>query len=71
MSPGSEAGAMPQPHADPVLFADREDFRAWLAEHHDIETELWLLIRKKGSPLDGRAPSRSRSRRIPTCSPSR
>ena len=25
----------------------REDWRAWLRENHDIETEVWLVINKK------------------------
>jgi uncharacterized protein YdeI (YjbR/CyaY-like superfamily) len=32
-------------------FATPEDFEAWLAAHHDSETELWLKIHKKGSGL--------------------
>ncbi|WDR01913.1 YdeI/OmpD-associated family protein [Devosia algicola] len=30
-------------------FADAAAFEAWLAHHHDTETELWLKIFKKGS----------------------
>lgn len=32
-------------------FATAEDFRAWLAENHDRETELWIKLHKKGSGL--------------------
>jgi uncharacterized protein YdeI (YjbR/CyaY-like superfamily) len=30
-------------------FRTAADFEAWLAAHHDSETELWLKIHKKGS----------------------
>lgn len=28
---------------------DREEFRQWLAEHHESEKEVWLVIYKKTS----------------------
>lgn len=28
---------------------DRAEWRAWLAEHHDRETEIWLVYYKKGT----------------------
>ncbi len=30
-----------------VYFADRESWRAWLAERHDSETEVWLVYYRK------------------------
>ena len=33
----------------PVFFADAEGFRAWLREHHDTASELWMGLYKKGS----------------------
>lgn len=30
-----------------VYLADRESWRAWLAEHHDSETEVWLIYYRK------------------------
>ena len=32
-----------------LYVADREQWRAWLAEHHDKEKEIWLIYYKKGS----------------------
>ena len=32
-----------------VYLADRESWRAWLAEHHDSETEVWLIYYRKGT----------------------
>lgn len=32
-------------------FASAEDFYAWLAAHHDGETEVWIRMHKKGSGL--------------------
>jgi uncharacterized protein YdeI (YjbR/CyaY-like superfamily) len=32
-----------------VTFAGPAEFEAWLAEHHDQETAIWLKIAKKGS----------------------
>ena len=34
---------------EPTFFATPEDFRAWLEEHHDTETELLVGFHKKGS----------------------
>lgn len=33
-------------------FLDPEQFYAWLAKHHDRETELWIKIHKVGSGLE-------------------
>ena len=33
----------------PVFFATAHEFRAWLEEHHDTATELWMGLYKKGS----------------------
>ena len=30
-----------------ILFEDPEDFRAWLVEHHETATELWMGLHKK------------------------
>jgi uncharacterized protein YdeI (YjbR/CyaY-like superfamily) len=32
---------------DAMFFPTPADFRAWLAEHHDTETELWVGFHKK------------------------
>jgi uncharacterized protein YdeI (YjbR/CyaY-like superfamily) len=32
-----------------IYFADREAWRAWLAEHYDKEKEIWLVYPKKAS----------------------
>jgi uncharacterized protein YdeI (YjbR/CyaY-like superfamily) len=38
---------------DPTLFcATVEDWDAWLAEHHETATGVWLRIAKKGSGID-------------------
>ena len=38
----------------PALFFDGpEDFRAWLEEHHETETELWMGLNKKHVPNQG------------------
>ena len=34
---------------EPTFFATPEDFRAWLEEHHENETELLVGFHKKGS----------------------
>lgn len=36
-----------------VFFADAEEFRAWLEEHHDTATELWMGLYRKGDPDRG------------------
>ena len=42
---------MPAPvPTDVVVFADAAAFRAWLSEHHDTESELWVGLYKKGVP---------------------
>ncbi|HEU4831965.1 MAG TPA: bacteriocin-protection protein [Actinomycetota bacterium] len=33
----------------PSFFATRRELRAWLDEHHDTATELWVGLYKKGS----------------------
>lgn len=33
----------------PTFFATRRGLRAWLDEHHDTDTELWVGLHKKGS----------------------
>ena len=30
-----------------VYLSDRESWRAWLAEHHDSETDVWLIFYRK------------------------
>ena len=32
-----------------LYVSDREQWRAWLAEYHDKEQEIWLIYYKKGS----------------------
>jgi uncharacterized protein YdeI (YjbR/CyaY-like superfamily) len=42
---------MPAPvPTEVVIFADAAALRAWLTEHHDTETELWVGLYKKGVP---------------------
>lgn len=36
-----------------VFFADAEEFRAWLEEHHETATELWMGLYRKGDPDRG------------------
>jgi uncharacterized protein YdeI (YjbR/CyaY-like superfamily) len=31
-----------------IAFANRDEWRAWLEQHHATEQEAWLLIRRKG-----------------------
>jgi uncharacterized protein YdeI (YjbR/CyaY-like superfamily) len=38
-------------------FASAAKFEAWLAAHHDRETELWIKIHKKGSGLASVTPA--------------
>ena len=33
----------------PTFFATAEEFRAWLDEHHETATELWVGLYKKRS----------------------
>ena len=48
---GSRPGGTPE---QPALFFDGpEDFRAWLEEHHETETELWMGLNKKHVPNPG------------------
>jgi uncharacterized protein YdeI (YjbR/CyaY-like superfamily) len=41
------------PRMDAMFFPTPADFRAWLAEHHDSETELWVGLHKKASGRPG------------------
>jgi uncharacterized protein YdeI (YjbR/CyaY-like superfamily) len=34
---------------DPAFFATPDEWRAWLAEHHDTVPELWVGLHKKAS----------------------
>ena len=34
---------------DPAYFATADEWRAWLAEHHDTAPELWVGFHKKAS----------------------
>ena len=34
---------------EPTTFERPEDFRAWLEQHHDSQSELWVGYHKKGS----------------------
>jgi uncharacterized protein YdeI (YjbR/CyaY-like superfamily) len=36
---------------EPIVFATPDEFRAWLEDHHDSETELLVGFYKKGSGL--------------------
>jgi uncharacterized protein YdeI (YjbR/CyaY-like superfamily) len=36
-----------------TFFSDQDEFRDWLSEHHDQETELWLGLYKKNSGHTG------------------
>ena len=38
-------------------FADADSFYAWLAKHHDRETEVWIKIHKVGSGLKSITPN--------------
>jgi uncharacterized protein YdeI (YjbR/CyaY-like superfamily) len=38
------------PPSEVMIFANAAEFRAWLAEHHDTATELWVGYYKKGVP---------------------
>ena len=43
-SPGRMGGSAERPAR---FFASPEEFGAWLARHHDTETELWMGLYKK------------------------
>jgi uncharacterized protein YdeI (YjbR/CyaY-like superfamily) len=43
-SPGRMGGSAERPAR---FFASAEEFGAWLAQHHDSETELWMGLYKK------------------------
>ncbi|MFC6734488.1 YdeI family protein [Haladaptatus sp. DYSN1] len=38
---------------DPIFFASRNEFRAWLEEHHDTATELWVGYYKVDAERSG------------------
>lgn len=38
---------------EPTFFASSSEFRAWLDEHHDPVTELWVGFHKKGAAKTG------------------
>ncbi len=38
---------------EPVLFATPEALREWLERHHESETELFVVLPKKGSGVEG------------------
>ena len=44
---------MDQDEPEVVFFASAAQFRAWLEEHHDTATELWMERRRKGHPEQG------------------
>ncbi|WP_207006686.1 YdeI/OmpD-associated family protein [Nocardioides aromaticivorans] len=48
--PGRMGGSAERPAR---FFADEAEFEAWLARHHDTETELWMGIYKKHVPEQG------------------
>ncbi len=41
------------PERPALFFADAAEWAAWLAAHHDTETELWMGFYKKGHPKAG------------------
>ncbi len=47
-----QAGEMSVDLGTTVYLADRKSWRAWLAEHHDSEAEVWLIYyrRETGKP---------------------
>lgn len=49
-TPGREGGTPERPAR---FFADAAEFGAWLAAHHDTETELWMGLAKKHVPDRG------------------
>ncbi|WP_157538316.1 MULTISPECIES: YdeI/OmpD-associated family protein [unclassified Nocardioides] len=49
-TPGRMGGSAERPAR---FFADTDEFDAWLAAHHDTETELWMGIHKKHVPDGG------------------
>jgi uncharacterized protein YdeI (YjbR/CyaY-like superfamily) len=40
---------MPPTPKDPVFFASPEEWRAWLAAHHETEAELWVGFHKRAT----------------------
>ena len=46
MTPGRMGGSPERPAR---FFDSPEEFGAWLALHHDTETELWMGLKKKGA----------------------
>lgn len=49
-SPGRMGGTPERPAR---FFASAEEFEAWLAAHHDTESELWMGLHKKHVPAGG------------------
>src|SRR5437763_14926169 len=45
--PGNESSSMGQPKT--LYVRTRDEWRAWLARHHQSETEIWLIYYKKHS----------------------
>lgn len=41
------------PDRPALFFRDADEFGRWLAAHHDTETELWMLLYRKGHPEAG------------------
>jgi uncharacterized protein YdeI (YjbR/CyaY-like superfamily) len=49
-------------HVDPAHvheFVDAEAFNAWLAQHHDQQSEVWIKIHKVGSRLPSITPKQA------------
>ena len=42
-----QSGEMSMDLGKTVYLADRKSWRAWLVEHHDSETEVWLIYYRK------------------------
>ena len=47
---GTPGGSAERPA---LFFADTAEFRAWLEEHHETATELWMGLYKKHVPERG------------------
>ncbi|MBB4138223.1 YdeI/OmpD-associated family protein [Microbacterium invictum] len=47
------SAAQQDPDRPAVFFASAAQFRTWLEEHHDTETELWMGLYRKGDPRQG------------------
>ncbi len=44
---------MSGPEAPPLACASPDEWDAWLAEHHDSSSGIWLKIVKKAAGIDG------------------